>query len=102
MSENETTSAADWLRLAAAPTFAAMAMLTGVIGSEKIALVCMTSNGLSWLSGMVPMYLLMSAFHLAPWLTLVANWRQGRHVSRRGPGQAGSLQAELGRNELSR
>ena len=83
MSKNETTSAVNWLRLAAAPALAAMAMLTGVIGSEKAVPICMAPNGLSWLGGMVPMYLLMSAIHLAPWLTLVANWRQERHVSRR-------------------
>jgi hypothetical protein len=28
---------------------------------------------------MVPMYLLMSAFHLAPWLRLIANWRGGAY-----------------------
>jgi hypothetical protein len=29
------------------------------------------------LGGMVPMYLLMSAFHLAPWLKLVSSRRSG-------------------------
>ena len=88
MSEYESANAANWLSLAAAPTFAAMAMLTGVIGSGRVALICTAPTGLSWLAGMVPMYLLMSGFHLAPWLTLVAKWRQGRPVSR-GCGQAG-------------
>jgi hypothetical protein len=29
------------------------------------------------LAGMVPMYLLMSAFHLTPWLKLIAGRRSG-------------------------
>jgi hypothetical protein len=33
--------------------------------------------GVTPLSGMVPMYLLMSAFHLAPWLKLMARRRTG-------------------------
>jgi len=62
--------AADWLHLAAAPTFAVMALLTGVLGGPPDAL-CAAMQGTSALSGMVPMYLLMSAFHPAPWLRLV-------------------------------
>jgi hypothetical protein len=61
--------AADWLGLAAAPTFAIMALLTGVFAGKPDAL-CAALQGTSPLSGMVPMYLLMSAFHLAPWLKL--------------------------------
>jgi hypothetical protein len=30
---------------------------------------------MSALSGMVPMYVLMSAFHVAPWLKLISHWR---------------------------
>jgi hypothetical protein len=59
---------ADWLCLAAAPTFATMALLTAASGGHDM--MCM--SGASVLSGMVPMYLLMAAFHLAPWLRLVA------------------------------
>jgi hypothetical protein len=65
--------AGDWLRLAAAPTFAAMALLTGVLGGGPLDMLCSTAQNASPLSGMVPMYLLMSAFHLAPWLTLISN-----------------------------
>ena len=61
--------AANWLSLAAAPTFAIMALLTAVLGGEPDAL-CAAMQGTSPLTGMVPMYLLMSAFHLAPWLKL--------------------------------
>jgi hypothetical protein len=62
---------AGWLSLAAAPTFALMALLTAASGD----MICAAGQG-SPLSGMVPMYLLMSAFHLAPWLKLAAQ-RQG-------------------------
>ena len=64
------TSAADWLYLAAAPTFATMALLTGILGPADA--LCSTASA-SPLGGMVPMYLLMSAFHLAPWLKLIAS-----------------------------
>jgi hypothetical protein len=62
-------SASNGLHLAAAPTFATMALLTGLLGSADA--LCSTATA-SPLGGMVPMYLLMSAFHLAPWLKLVA------------------------------
>lgn len=60
---------ADWLGLAAAPTFALMALLTGVFGGQP-DMLCAASP--SQLNGMVVMYLLMSAFHVAPWLRLIA------------------------------
>ena len=63
--------AADGLYLAAAPTFAAMALLTGLLGSGLPDPLCSTA-GASPLGGMVPMYWLMSGFHLAPWLKLIA------------------------------
>jgi hypothetical protein len=58
------------LSLAAAPTFAIMAMLTAINGSIPDALCSATLAG-SPLTGMFPMYVLMSAFHLAPWLRLI-------------------------------
>ena len=72
-----TLGAADWLSLAAAPTFAIMAVLTGVLGGGPRSLLCSTTQDGSLLSGMVPMYLLMSAFHLVPWLKLVSRRRSG-------------------------
>lgn len=72
-------SAAGWLYLAAAPTFAIMALLTGVLGGPADALC--SSAGASPIAGMTPMYSLMSAFHLAPWLRLVANRRSGAGAS---------------------
>jgi hypothetical protein len=74
--ENGNTAAmgaADFLYLAAAPTFAIMALLTGVLGGSP-DLLCSIMPA-SPLTGMAPMYVLMSAFHLAPWLRLIANWR---------------------------
>ena len=68
--------AADWLSLAAAPTFAIMALLTPVLGGTP-DLLCSAASGASPLSGMVPMYLLMCAFHLSPWLKLIAGRRGG-------------------------
>ena len=60
-----------WLSLAAAPTFAAMALLTGLSGGDA-DMMCSALHGASPLGGMVPMYALMSAFHSAPWLKLIA------------------------------
>ena len=68
-----------WLSLAAAPIFAAMALLTGVLGGGMDAMCSVA--GTSPLSGMVPMYLLMSAFHSAPWLKLISIWRSGARRS---------------------
>ncbi|MGN6819604.1 MAG: hypothetical protein ACTHJR_13130 [Sphingomonas sp.] len=58
------------LGLAASPTFAGMAILTS-IGSGPVVTFC-SGGGAFPLGGMVPMYLLMSVFHAAPWLRLVA------------------------------
>jgi hypothetical protein len=69
--------AVHWLSLAAAPTFAIMALLTGVLGGGSQDVFCSAAHDASPLSGMVPMYLLMSAFHSAPWLKLIANRRSG-------------------------
>ena len=62
------------LSLAAAPSFAIMALLTSVAGGAP-DMLCSGSHAGSALSGMAPMYLLMSAFHLGPWLKLVSSRR---------------------------
>jgi hypothetical protein len=62
--------AADGLALAASPTFAIMALLTGVVRDGPAEMLCSATH-VSPLSGMVTMYLLMSAFHAAPWLKLI-------------------------------
>ena len=74
--------AADWLCLAAAPTFAIMALLTAFSAAANMTMICSAGQDPSSLGGMVPMYLLMSAFHLAPWLKLVANRRSSACPSR--------------------
>jgi hypothetical protein len=66
---------ARWLALAATPTFAIMAVLTAVL-DVPADMLCGAGHG-SMLGGMVPMYLLMSAFHSAAWLRLIAE-RWGR------------------------
>jgi hypothetical protein len=58
------------LSLAAAPTFAIMALLTGAYGGGMQDVICSAGREGSPLMGMMPMYLAMSAFHLPPWLRL--------------------------------
>jgi len=60
----------EWLTLAAAPTFATMALLTSIFDAGQADMICSAAHG-SGLGGMIPMYLLMSAFHSAPWLKLI-------------------------------
>ena len=63
--------AADWLSLAAAPTFATMALVTAWVGAP-FDMLCAASP----IGGMVPMYVLMSVFHVGPWLRLLPTARQ--------------------------
>lgn len=71
-------NAADWLGLAAAPGFAIMALLTTVHDAGPGAMVCGRAQEPLGLGGMVPMYLLMSVVHLAPWLRLRRSGRRSR------------------------
>jgi hypothetical protein len=68
--------AADWLCLAATPTFAIMALVTALGGSQH-DMLCAVMQHASPFGGMVPMYLLMGAFHSAPWLKLMSRWQNG-------------------------
>jgi len=61
--------AANGLALAATPTFAVMAVLSGIPGDGHAHLHG-TTGPASSLTGMVMMYVLMSVFHAAPWLSL--------------------------------
>ncbi len=63
------------LGLAAAPIFAAMALLTFATGGRMDT--CMAGAALP-ISGMAPMYLLMCLFHTAPWLRLTSRRQTGR------------------------
>lgn len=63
--------AADMLSLAAAPTFAVIGLATAV-GGGPLDLLCAGAPLSPAMGGMMPMYLLMSLFHLTPWLRLFA------------------------------
>lgn len=73
---NRPLGAADWLSLAAAPTFGLMALLSIMLGDAHVAALCSQAGLPSPLAGMASMYLLMAAFHLAPWLKLTAQPRR--------------------------
>ena len=68
-------TAAEWLSLAAAPTFALMALLTAILGGGAADAICSAMPDAWPLGGMAPMYLLMSLFHAAPWLKRIAGRR---------------------------
>ncbi len=73
-------AAANGLTLAAAPTFALMALWTGLF-SGRPEMLCMGMQDASPLNGMALMYALMSAFHAAPWLKLISRRQtRGRHA----------------------
>lgn len=67
---------AEVLSLAAAPTFAVMALFTSLLGPGPADLLCATAQDASPLGGMVPMYLLMSMFHSGVWLKMLAHRQQ--------------------------
>ena len=67
--------AVDWLALAAAPTFALMAIATG---SSPAMALCAPGAGVPPVDGMTAIYLLMGLFHLPPWLRLARRWSGSR------------------------
>jgi hypothetical protein len=67
--------AADWLHLAATPTFAMMALSINFLGGGSMT-GSMASHT-SPLGGMVLMYWLMTVFHFPPWLRLISRRRIG-------------------------
>lgn len=71
-----------WLVLAASPAFASMAWISA---NDMQAGICASPPGTLPISGMAFMYLLMSLFHLSPWLKLAsACWRQYPSPKTRG------------------
>jgi hypothetical protein len=59
-----------------------MALLTA-LGDGEPELLCAAMHHASPLSGMTLMYLLMSAFHSAPWLKLIGSRYEARSDRRR-------------------
>ena len=57
-----------WIGLAAAPTFALMAWIAAT-DAPRITL-CASTSAMPPIDGMAWMYLLMSLFHVSPWLRL--------------------------------
>jgi hypothetical protein len=68
-------SAADCISLGAAPAFAVMALVAGVVGGDSPDMSCSAMQNASSLSGMLPVYVLMSAFHFGPWFKLIGSPR---------------------------
>jgi hypothetical protein len=73
--------ATEWLGLAAAPTFAIMALHTAIHDGGMADMLCSAAHGVSPLCGMTAMYLLMSAFHSAAWLKLISGRRSAANRS---------------------
>jgi hypothetical protein len=73
------TSSARLLSLAATPTFALMALLTGALDVGPP--VCSAAPQGLPLNGMVVMYLLMGVFHSAPWLKLISGRGKGARLA---------------------
>lgn len=65
---NKATGETAWLALAASPVFALMALVSAA-DAPPLAL-CAAGATLLPVDGMTAMYLLMSLFHLPPWLRL--------------------------------
>jgi hypothetical protein len=65
---------ANWLRLAAAPSYAIMALVTATFGESPKDVICMATHHTPPLCSMAWMYMLRSVFHAGPWLKLIANW----------------------------
>ena len=72
------------LHLAAAPTFAAMALATAIAPGAPMDILCSASHRFG-LGGMTVMYGLMSAFHAGPWLRMLAARKRRRDSADRAP-----------------
>jgi hypothetical protein len=70
---NAAAGAIRFLSLAAAPTFGVMALFTGALDAAPPDMLCAATHHASPLNGMAVMYALMSAFHAAPWLTVISS-----------------------------
>jgi len=64
---------ANGLRLAAAPTFALMAVLNAMARDGRSDMICSAMPAGAPLGDMTIMYLLMCAFHLVPWIRRIGS-----------------------------
>ena len=69
--------AGDWLGLAATPTFAVMALISGLSDGGAHDALCVATQHAGPFGAMTFMYALMSVFHTAPWLRRIGRWRSG-------------------------
>lgn len=69
---------ADWISLAAAPTFAILAALTLYLEARAPGVLCSVTQNASPLNSMAAMYVFMGVSHSTPWLKLIAG-RGDRH-----------------------
>lgn len=67
-----------WLPFAASPVFVLMALVTGISEAGRTDIICLTTDDTSYFNDMVVMYLLMSFFHLLPWLKVLSGGAQHR------------------------
>ena len=74
---------AEGLRYAAAPVFAAMALISGVSGGDAAHGLCLAASDASPLTGMTAMYALMSVVHAPPWLKALSARRPPSGLSPR-------------------
>lgn len=65
-----------WLPLAATPTFALMAVLTAILGNDVQSVICLGNSAGSLTHNMGIMYLLMSVFHVTPWIRWATDYRR--------------------------
>ena len=70
LSRPPASRAASWLALGATPTFALMAAICALAPGPDM--ICGAMAHAAVPGGMAPMYALMSAFHLTPWLRLLS------------------------------
>jgi hypothetical protein len=73
-SPRATIATAGWLGLAVAPTCALMAWISAV-GSPAMTM-CSAASAFAPINDMALMYVLMSLFHLSPWLKLLSSRSQ--------------------------
>jgi hypothetical protein len=68
---SNSTENARWLTLASSPTFALMALISTINAPPQS--MCATGTFFLPVDGMTMMYLLMTLFHLPPWLKLAGH-----------------------------